>query len=106
MTQQVSHTKRVVTDDVEAKSVDRCESPCSAAYPKLYHDLGADTISLTSLGSEVVSTRCPECAAAIILDSSSGFRKPGPGLFGDEAGRFLGDGLALMVGSPVQLERS
>ena len=74
--------------------------PCGASYPKLYRELGADTISLTSLGSEVVSTRCPECAAAI-LDSSSGgglFRKPGPGLYG-EAGRFLGDGLAFLVGA-------
>ena len=68
--------------------------PFVAKYPKLYDDLGADTIRLNSLGADVVSTRCPECAAAI-LDNSK-FRKPG--LIYWEAGRFLGDGLALMVG--------
>jgi len=45
--------------------------------------------------AEVLSTRCPECAA-VILDSTAGlFRKPGLELWG-EAGLFLGDGLALM----------
>jgi hypothetical protein len=65
------------------------------AYPKLYHELGSDTISLTSLGAEVINTRCPECAGAILDHASGLFRKPYPAVYG-EAGRWLGDGLAFM----------
>ena len=65
-----------------------------AAYPALYHELGSDTIRIEYLGSESISTRCPECAAAI-LDGDN-FRKPATTIISGEAGLFLGDGMISM----------
>jgi len=63
--------------------------PCAAAYPKLYDELGADTIRLTTPGMEAGPCTelkrgpglVPPCTRGIVSLSRGAGRKPGASLY-------------------------